>query len=288
MVTIKHWLFICTLLGGILISNAQWVKGKNNGYYKVSAWSLVSDQHFTDTGKIDPNATRGLFNLNFYGEYGISDKLDAIAYVPFFSRTYQNDQISATTGEVIQEGEALNSIGDIDIAVRYSLLKRSNIAIAATLKLGLPTGNDAGGSDGSFQTGDGEFNQLIQLNFGVPFSIKKTSLYAKTFIGYNNRTQDFSDELHLGAETGISLFKKKVLLLGRLNRVQSLKNGDKSAINSQGSIFANNIEYTNLGGEIAYYITKKIGVSVAYSSAIDGRIIYANASISGGVFLVIK
>ncbi len=288
MIKIKHWFFITILVSSVQLLNAQWVKGKKNGYYKLSAWSLVSDQHYTDTGAIDPNATRGLFNLNVYGEYGITDKLDAIVYVPFFSRTYQNDQVSATTGEIIQEGEAINSIGDIDIVLRYSILQNSKMALATTVKLGLPTGNDAGGSDGSFQTGDGEFNQMLQLNFGFPFSIKKASLYAKTFIGYNNRTQDFSDELHFGAESGISLFKKKVLLLGRFKRVQSLKNGDKSAINAQGSIFANNIEYTNLEGEVAYYITKKLGASFTYSSAIEGRIIYANASISGGVFLVIK
>lgn len=67
-----------------VILNAQWVKDKGKGYYKLSAWSLVSDQHYTDTGNIDPNVTRGYFNLNFYGEYGITDKWDIIAYIPFF------------------------------------------------------------------------------------------------------------------------------------------------------------------------------------------------------------
>ncbi|MDY8136569.1 hypothetical protein [Aquimarina sp. 2201CG5-10] len=285
---LKNLAFVSILLLSISTTTGQWSKGKKNGYYKLSAWSLVSDQHYTDTGNIDPNATRGFFNLNFYGEYGITDKLDIIAYVPFFSRTYQNDQISGTTGEVIQQGEDLNGIGDSDISIRYGILQKNNFAIATTLKLGLPIGNDSGGSDGSFQTGDGEFNQHIQLDFGIPFTIKKTPLYAKTYFGYNNRTQDFSDELHFGGETGISFWNKKIWLIGRLNAVQSLQNGDKSAQNAQGSIFANNIEYTSVGGEIAYYITKKFGISFTYTSTISGRIIYANPSISGGIFLNIK
>ena len=248
----------------------------------------MADQHYTDTGAIDPNATRGTFNLSLYGEHGITDKLDAIAYIPFFTRTYQNDQISGTSGEVIQAGEAINNIGDADLGVRYQLLKKKHLAISSTLKLGIPLGADSGGTDGSFQTGDGEFNQLAQLDLGVPFNIKKASLYAKTYFGFNNRTQDFSDELHFGGEAGLGLWNSKIWLIARINRVQSLQNGSKSAQNSQGSIFANNVEFTSIGYEAAYYITKKIGVSINYATATGGRIIYANPTISGGVFLDIK
>ncbi len=285
---LNYILLVVATLFVTQITNAQWTKGKNKGYYKLNSWLLVSDQHYTNSGAIDPNVTRSTFNLSFYGEYGITDRLDAIAYIPFFTRVAQNDQISGTINELIQEGEAFNSIGDADIAIRYGILKKSRVALSTTLKLGIPIGDDAGGSDGSFQTGDGEFNQQLQLDLGVPFTIKDLPLYAKTYFGYNNRTQDFSDELHWGAETGISFLKKKLWVIGRLNAVQSLKNGSRSAQNSQGSIFANNIEYTSIGGEVAYYITKKLGVSFAYTSAVSGRIIYANPSISAGIFLDIK
>ena len=67
-------------------SYGQWSKGKGKGFYKLSAWYLETDQHFTDTGDIDPNATRTQFNLNIYAEYGILDKLDVVGYVPFFAR----------------------------------------------------------------------------------------------------------------------------------------------------------------------------------------------------------
>jgi hypothetical protein len=43
-----------------------------------------------------------------------------------------------------------------------------------------------------------------------------------------------------------------------------------------------------VGGEAAYYITKKLGVTLNYTTAISGRIIYANPSISGGIFLDLK
>ena len=264
--------------------NAQWNKGKGNGYYKISAWSLVADQHYTNTGEIDPNATRGNFTLSLYGEYGVTKKIDVITYIPFLTRIYQNTQVSGVTGNVLQEGEAVNAIGDIDVGLRYGLLKKNHFALSTTLKLGLPTGKDKGGSDGSFQTGDGEFNQLLTLDAGISYQLFSKPAYAKTYIGFNNRTQGFSDEFHYGLESGMKLWNK-LWVLARLNSVNSFKNGTLSAQNSQGSIFANNIEYVSVGVEAAYYITSKLGVSFNYTGAISGRIIYAKPSYSGGLFL---
>ncbi len=272
----------------ILFSNtiySQWVKGKGKGYYKLSAWNIQSDQHYTDTGAIDPNITQGQFNISFYGEYGLADKLDVLVYLPFFSRSYQNDVLSGTTGDLLTSGDALNSVGDIDVGVSYSLFKNKNIALSTTLKFGLPVGK----TKGSLQTGDGEFNQLVLLNLGMPFKLEEIPLYAKVYTGYNNRTEDFSDEFRVGLELGVNLLNEKLWLIGRLDRVSSLKNGSLSAQNnSQGSIFANNVEYTSAGIEAAYYISKKLGLSFNYTSAFEGRIIFASPSISGGIFLDVK
>lgn len=263
---------------------AQWTKGKGNGYYKLAVWSLVADQHYTNTGAIDPNATRGNFTMSLYGEYGVTDKVDVITYLPFLTRIYQNTQVSGTNGSVLQAGEAVNAIGDIDVGLRYALLKKKHLALSTTLKLGLPTGKEKSGSDGSFQTGDGEFNQLVTFDAGTSYSLFSKPAYTKTYIGFNNRTQGFSDEFHYGAETGIKIWNQ-LWVLGRLNAVKSFNNGTLSPQNAQGSIFANNVEYVSVGGEIAYYITSKLGVSFTYASAVSGHIIYARPSYSGGVFL---
>lgn len=282
-----------TLLIGILLltqaSFGQWSKGKGKGYYKVSAWYLSTDQHYTDTGAIDPNATRTQFNLNFYGEYGLSNKLDVIAYVPFFARATQNNILSGTTGAIIQPGEDINSIGDIDLGLNYNFFKKGNWSASAKLLFGLPTGEDAGGSDGSYQTGDGEFNQYLSGLLGYSTSLNGTPFFAKAYVGYNNRTQNFSDEVRFGLESGINIFKKKVWLIGRLDIVESTFNGSLNAQNAaQGSIFANNVEFVGVGAEASYYITDKLGVSLGFGGAISGRIIAANPSFTGGIFLDIK
>lgn len=280
------------LLGLLLITQAtfaQWSKGKGKGYYKLSAWYLSTDQHYTDTGAIDPNVTRTQFNLNFYGEYGVSDRWDVIAYVPFFARATQNNIFSGTTGDLIQEGEEINAFGDIDLGLNYNFFKKGNWSASAKLIFGLPTGEDAGGSDGSYQTGDGEFNQYLSGLLGYSTSLNGIPFFAKAYLGYNNRSQNFSDEIRFGLESGVNLFNKKLWLIGRLDAVESTFNGSLNAQNAaQGSIFANNVEFVGIAAEASYYITDKLGVSLGFGSAVSGRIIAANPSVTGGIFLDIK
>lgn len=265
-----------------------WTAAKGTGYYKLSQWWIISDQHFTDAGLIDPNVTSGIFNTSVYAEYGITDRFTAIAYVPFFSRATMNNQLSATTGDVITQGDAINSFGDTDLGLKYGILKNKRVALAATLTLGLPIGNSSGGRDGNLQTGDGEFNQIIQLDAGIPFALGKIPSYANFYSGFNNRSNGFSDEFRYGAELGLGLMSKKLWLIGRLYGTESLRNGSLGTDINSTSIFANNSEFTSYSLEGAYYLTSKLGVSASFASAFRGQIIFASPSYSLGVFLDIK
>ncbi|AWG22485.1 hypothetical protein FFWV33_13590 [Flavobacterium faecale] len=267
-------------------SYGQWTKGKSNGYYKLSASSLIADEHFTSSKQKDPNVTRGNFIVSAYAEYGLTDRIDAIAYVPLLARVYQNKQVSGLTGSVLANGEAVNSIGDIDLGLRYGLLKNDHLVVSATLKFGLPTGKSQGGSDGSLQTGDGEFNQLLQIDLGIPFKISNQNLYGKLYSGFNNRTKGFSDEFHFGAEVGTKI-ANKFFVATKFSNVRSLNNGTFNNETGQG-IFANNVEFTNLGIEVAYYISSKFGVSVNYTDILSGKITYAAPTYTGGIFLDIQ
>jgi hypothetical protein len=72
-------------------------------------------------------------------------------------------------------------------------------------------------------------------------------------------------------------------IIGRMGTLQSLHNGALNATNNEGSIFANNVEYTNIGGGIIYKLTESISLSGSYTSTLSGRIIYAAPAWSGGV-----
>ncbi|MEL6635759.1 MAG: hypothetical protein AAFW73_00585 [Bacteroidota bacterium] len=268
-----------------LQAGGGWPQPQGHGYFKLFQWWVIADQHFTDLGGIDPNVTNGIFNTGFYGEYGITNRLTGIVYLPFFSRAYFNNTVSGTTGEVLIPGEAINSFGDTDIGLQYGLITKGPVVWSATLRLGIPLGNSAGGSEGNLQTGDGEFNQLLRFDASTSFRLGKLNSYASVYGGYNNRTRGFSDELHFGAEVGVSFLKDhRLTTIFRLIGTRSMKNGSLNDGINNTSIFANNSEFISLSPELAYQLDDHWGVSASFASAISGKIIFANPSYSVGVF----
>ena len=267
-----------------LHAGGPWPQPKGNGYFKLYQWWIVSDQHFTDAGLLDPNVTQGVFNTSLYGEFGFTDRLTGILNFPMFSRAYFNNTISGTTGEVIDPGEGINSIGDTDLGLQYGLLVNGPFVLSARVMFGLPLGNNGGGSSGALQTGDGEFNQILRVDAGTSFRIGKTNAYAAAFLGVNNRSNGFSDEFRFGVEAGATVLQDKLTLIARLHGIESFQNGDPEKGANSTSIFANNSEILSFSPEIAYHINEKWGFSVGTGIALSGKIIFAAPSYSAGIF----
>ena len=119
----KQFLLLgCIFFLGITFGAAQWTQKKGTGYYKLGTWFLEANQHYTDDGLLDPNATRGIFVTSLYGRHEITYKITLVCYIPF-TRVYQNEQIF-TSGNPDQPRDAVNSLGDIDLAVEVQILKR--------------------------------------------------------------------------------------------------------------------------------------------------------------------
>lgn len=260
---------------------AQWTLEKGKGYYKIGVWWLEADEHYTNTGLVDPNATRGLFITNFFGRYGLNDKITLIGYIPH-TRVYQNVQVFSSGREHIP-GEQFSSLGDINLGVKYQVAKNKGWAHSISLSLGLPSGKNRGGSDGSYQTGDGEFNQLLRFHTGKSYQLGAQQFYAKASVGINQRSNGFSDEFHANIETGTKVFKEKFLLLLRSSTIQSFHNGSLDASNSNGSIFANNVEVVNLGGELIYQLSPKLSWGLSGSYPLSGRVLYRAPAFSTGI-----
>mgnify|MGYP000076311041 CR=1 FL=1 len=124
---------------------------------------------------------------------------------------------------------------------------------------------------------------------------KSGSLYASTSDGYvysfNTKLDRFEEEEPLKGMNIYGILEgddKKLWLSSRINILQSLQNGTLNAANSNGSIFANNVEFSSYGFEAAYYFTKNIGASLSFDSAFSGIIIAANPSYSFGIFYDLK
>ena len=268
-----------------IFAGGPWPQSKGVGYFKLSEWWTSFDQHYTDEGLLDPNSTTGIYNTAFYGEYGLTDRFTVIANANLFSRNVVNAQVSGTNGSEIVSGDAYNGLGDIDFAFKYGLTQPgSKFPIAITATFGLPTGATNEGEIGNLATGDGEFNQMIQLDAGTGFKLGSLNAYVSAYTGFNNRTNGFSEEIRFGGELGVGLFNSKLWLATKLNMVESLKNGDTAETSTSTTIFANNTEFASFAFEANYYVTQRIGVSANFAGAFRGEIIAAAPSYSVGVF----
>lgn len=268
------------------IAGGPWPQQKGKGYFKLAESWIVFDQYFTNAGLLEPNVKTGIFNTSVYGEYGITNKLSGIVNGPFFTRNFIADEISPTTGDIIVPSEAINALGDIDLGLKYGVkVSGMEIPVAATFILGLPTGKSSAGTQGNLQTGDGEFNQMIQIDAGAGFNLTpKINSYFSTFIGFNNRTNGYSDEFRYGLEAGLGFMDRKLWVVGRIVSVESLKNGDAPAAGKSISLYSNNTEYTSFSFEAAYYVTKRVGFSASYAGAFRGENIAAAPTYSIGAF----
>jgi len=269
------------------IAGGGWTLKKNESYIKLSEWWIVSDQHFVEGTLKDPNSTIGVFNTAVYAEYGFSNRFTGIIYAPFFSRSVVNNQVSSITGDVLVPGDGVSSVGDFDLGLKYGIFQKTKIKLAATINFGLAFGVTNAGNGGNLQTGDGEYNQLLRLDAGYGFQIKKTPFYTNIYTAVNNRTEGFSDEIRFGGEIGIGLAQRRWWLVGKLFGTQSFQNGSLDGANSTG-IFANNTEFLSYAIGTNYKFTEVFGVSGELSIPISGEITSANPSYSLGLFWDLK
>ncbi|MEQ8927275.1 MAG: hypothetical protein RLO81_15760 [Fulvivirga sp.] len=261
-----------------------WPQEKGKGYFKLGQNAIIADKFYDLEGEIIDITTISLYTTSFYGEFGITDRLTAIAYIPFFVRSTLNEQEFQPSGNVIP-GDELNSFGDTDLGIKYGWTPGKKIAFATTLTFGLPLGKTAEGTTDTgapriLQTGDGEFNQMLFAD--ASYSFYPIPLYTSLGVGYNNRTDGFSDEFRYSFEVGYTVFKNFNAAF-KLYAVKSTNNGDSGGGAGNG-VFGNNVEYISYGPEFSYTIKEHFGITLSAAYATGGQNLLASPNYGGGIF----
>ncbi len=266
----------------VLRESRGWVSPKGQGFFKLGQAFMRSNRFFAPDGEEIDITTTSLYITSLYGEYGLSDRWTIKAYLPLFMRVTLNEVQFEPSGNTIP-GDEFNSIADIDVGVTYGLIQNKPFVLSVGLTLGLPTGDTGGGDTQLLQTGDGEFNQLIQLQAG--YAIPNSRAYLGASVGFNNRTNDFSDEFRYGLEAGYS-FTPSWTAIVKMDGIQSFENGD--ALGTMNGIFSNNTEYLIVSPELIYTLKERYGVLANASFPLSGQNILAEPSYSFGIFWKLK
>lgn len=253
-----------------------WPKEKGKGYYKLS-YSFINGKFFynNDGDKVALARELGFYTTSFYGEYGLTDRLTVITYLPFATTAKLGNQPGVPGGSI-------TTIGDTNLGFRYGLLTGKPNVLSASVTLGIPLGktsNDTTGTAASLQTGDGEFNQLVKLESGHSLG---GGFYASTFAGVNFRSNGFSEEVRFGGEIGH--VGKSLIGILKFQSITSLKNGEDSGAASQ-DFFNNNMELFSIAPEIALKLSDTFGVTVNYTAYLSGKKTLASPNTTIGLYL---
>lgn len=273
-----------TALSHLSFAGGGWPQPAKKGYFKLGQSVIIADDFYDLNGDIIDITTISLFTTSFYGEYGITDRLTGILYMPFFVRSTLNE-VERRQSQIIEPGDAVNSFGDTDIALKYALTPGKKYAVSASILFGLPLGKTAEGTTDAgdariLQTGDGEFNQLISVDASRSFY--PAPFYASIGAGFNNRTENFSDEIRYSAEFGYTGINNVTLSL-KISGVESLRNGDPGGGAGSG-IFGNNVEFFSFGPEVSYGFNDQFGITGSAAFAASGTNILASPNFGAGVF----
>lgn len=263
-------ILIILLFTSTIIFGQAWTKEKGKSFLKLDFTTISGNKLFNDKSEIVDFQDFSFNTASLYGEYGITSKLTAVAYVPFL----QSNSLKASA---LGPDASNAGFGDVDLGFRYAILQEK-FPLALTLILGVPTGDHD--DSNQLYTGDGEFNQIISLASGLG----KGNLWLQGSIGYNNRSNDFSDEFRFNAEFGYKFLSNKLLAMLKFGGVLPMDNG--TAATSSTGLFSNNVAYISPAIEVMYYIKPKFGVVLRGASAGSGaRNVQATPSFSFGIFM---
>jgi len=256
------------------VFGGAWPQKKGSGYYKISFLYLSGDNIYNSDGVKIPIAQFNDFTIGAFGSFGITENLTGFLNVTLFKSTTL-DSASQDAGFDTE----VSGFGDIDIGVKYGLLKFDKTVISGKLLFGIPTGK--GTPDGGLLTGDGEFNQAIGIEAGHSFWPVK--VYLTEGILFNNRTNGFSDDFRYYIESGVNI-SNSLLLIVRLHGLISFNNGDPDVKGGFG-IYSNNQQYLAYNAELVYKITSNWGISAYYESGTNGKNIISAPIINVGIFV---
>ena len=149
-------------------SQSGWTQNQNAGYFKLNQSAIRADQFFNPDGNLIDITTTSVYSTVFYGEYGLNDRLTALLNAQLFVRSTINELESRVDGAVIP-GDEFNSLGEIQLGLKYGIVDSGPVVLAASTQLKLPSGKNVGGNTELLQSGDGAWGAIGMLHASHSF-----------------------------------------------------------------------------------------------------------------------
>lgn len=245
-----------------LLTTAQsgWTRDPKGFFLKLDGSFLNSSTYYNPNGEqVKTNAFRQN-SLNFYGEYGVREKLTFIVQVPLL-RLNSFETTSTVAG-----------FGDLRLEAKYRLTG-NKFPLAISIAPELPTGRaNAYASNKQFPddrinlpTGDGEWNVWTTLAASKSFG----NCYASVFTAYDFRTRYAGKKFRNLSQFGVEFGYHPWTPLWVNAKIRAQFSEGKSRYPELGFVRGDATTYTLLSGEAFYKINKTWGVAATFLTGND-------------------
>lgn len=194
----KQLLLLILLSAGTINAQSPWTKEKGKAYAQLGVTGLFYNTAQINDQKTNLGGDYSDVTTQLYGEFGISNKLEALAIIPFKSASFKPTLGAGT--------EHLSGIGNITLGLKYKIYDQ---------KWKISTGIQYQ-ANSSKVAGYNGLSTGFNANTFIPYVTAGSSTgkwYYFGNLGYGYMTNDFSDYLKIGAELGYLILPKGHLIV---------------------------------------------------------------------------
>ncbi|ARV15749.1 hypothetical protein [Polaribacter sp. SA4-12] len=250
-------------------SQGPWTQEKGKFYTQLSFTTIPSYDTLFGDPEIEINGKISDNTLQFYGEYGVSDKTTLIVNLPLKLISFDQNNTNEHSN---------TSLGNIEIGLKHNFYKK-NWLVSGQFSVEANTA--------SFDTESGIRTGYDAYTFTPLFLAGKSfgKSYLQTFVGSKIRTNNYSSNFKIGGEYG-SKISKNIWLVGFLDIEKSFKNGDIDlpASNLATGLYVNDQEYGVVGVKAIGEFSDNFGVTASLPAAFFGNNVAKQVALSFGVY----
>lgn len=269
-------LFFCSSA----FAGGPWLVKKKGGFLQFQSTLPIGSYNrlFLENNN-DANLNRTVLDFTFQGylEYGITDKLNLIAVLPF-KYISTGSETNLTTNTPLLPSGNLAGIGNIEFSLKRLVFDK-NWKVAVSVQTSLNTVSTAlsKGLVTGYQSNSIGFNAHVGKSFSA-------NVYSFIEGGYHFSGNNFSDFIKIHYEVGYQL-KPNFWTALTLDVRSSQKNGDFINPNlRQTGFYTNNQEFFAYGVKAAKEFNNKTGITLATFGAFSGNFVAHLATVSVGVY----
>jgi protein XagA len=236
-----------------------WTRESGESYLQFTLNGYYADQFFDDDGDRENFAADGDFmdvNVNYYMEYGVSDRLTVISSLYYKYLKFEDSNIESKT----------YGIPDIDLGMRCKLYDTPAGIFSIQGMLKIPETYD---DDDTVPLGNGQYDMEVRLLYGKSL-YPKIPGYANMEAGYRWRLASPADEFRYLVEFGMD-FSQRIYGRAKIDGIYSMGNSDTDGGSGNNPSVTNEFDLGKFDLTIGYKISSNCAVELGVRPEIYGQ-----------------